>query len=270
MEAPFHTLERLGLKASKKLGQNFLIHENTAKKIVAFANPKPLSTVIEIGPGLGAITQVMLENHTVIAIEKDVHLAAFLKEKFKTNKNFHLFCADALGYDFLSLAKSHPPPFHVIANLPYNISTPLLHVFLEHKTLFSKLNFLLQAEVVDRICAVPNTKDYGRLSIGLQMVCETEAGPKIAPHQFFPKPDVDSRLVALTPREKPLIEPNLQEDFLNFVSKVFQQRRKTLKASLKWGQKPCPESLRPLLLKRPENASIEALFSLFNHFNMLR
>ena len=263
MSSPKHILQNIGVQASKKLGQNFLLQPNTARKILRWANPPKHSNILEIGPGLGAMTKVLLEEHSVIAIEKDHRLALYLMEEIK-NERFHLIEQDALDISFDTLTETLTPPYSVISNLPYSVSTPILEKLLQKKELFHSMCFLLQEEVVGRICASPNTKVYGRLSIGIQLFCEVEKGPKIAPNQFFPVPEVDSRLLRLTPRAQPLLDKPDGDLFLAFIGLLFQQRRKTLGRVLKdlgWDISRLKQGFE--LHHRAESLSIKELIALY-------
>ncbi len=261
MKSPYHLLQELGLKAKKTLGQNFLINENTAIKIIKFANPKPNESVLEIGPGLGALTHLLVKNNNVLAIEKDVKLFEFLKHQ--SYERLTLLNDDALTFQYDELKRNKP--INVISNLPYVVSTPLMDKLFSHLHLFSSMTFLLQDELVLRMSAQKNTKAYGRLSIGIKLFCDVIKGDKISPHQFFPSPKVDSRLVKLIPKEKPLIEFKNAKPFLNFVTYLFSQRRKMLKSSLKRIQKDLTGLDQTLLDLRPENLDICDFALLYRH-----
>jgi 16S rRNA (adenine1518-N6/adenine1519-N6)-dimethyltransferase len=249
------------------LGQNFLVHENSAKKIANWANVKPGDQVLEIGPGLGAMTKVLGKlGASVIAIEVDKRLHEHLKIEWVGADWLQLIRADALDFDLRKL-KIHAP-MKVVSNLPYSISTPLLEVLMKSRDLFSGFFLLLQKEVVDRIVATPNSKEYGRLSIWIQSTCDVEKGPVVSKGSFEPKPDVDSRLVHITPSQTPLVPKDHEKEFLDMVAKIFQHRRKTLKNTLRDAQFSEDLILRALARtgidpgQRPQTVTIPELYEL--------
>lgn len=263
--------EELGIRPSKKLGQNFLLHQNTSKMILDWANIPEKANVIEIGPGLGALTfELMEREHPVFLIEKDRKLFEFLREKITPNSK--LVNEDVLDFSFEDVFPNES--FHLISNAPYSISTPIIEKALEQKHRTQQMIFLFQEEVVDRICAVPGNKDYGRLSIWVQCQCDIERGPRISRENFFPKPDVESRLVRITPSVNPLVPKNHQEGFLHWVAKIFQHRRKTLRKNLKeMGfdsiqiEKAFSTSYTPMV--RAEVIGIKDLFCIFQNLHKL-
>ena len=222
--------ESLGVHPNKKLGQNFLVHENTAKKILDWAALPKDALVLEIGPGLGALTTQLVERgHQVFLIERDKKLAEFLRTQELQNTN--LEHADVLEFDFETIFPKKI--FYIISNAPYSISTPILEKALEIKSRVPHMVFLFQEEVINRICAEPGNKNYGRLAIWVQCQCDIERGPRISKENFFPKPDVESRLVKLTPSKNPLVPEPQQTQFLEWIAGVFKQRRKTLRKNLR-------------------------------------
>ncbi len=213
----------------KRFGQNFLVDDTVITKIVETIQPNPTQTIVEIGPGLGAITKPLLEKSGVLtAIELDRDLASRLRDRF--GDKISLYNTDALEFDFASLeAESR---LRVVGNLPYNISTPLLFHLLEYAKIIKDMHFMLQKEVVDRMVAAPNNKSYGRLSVMIGMYCETEALFDIEPGSFNPPPKVVSSFVRLTPKsEQP--DPILASHVQRIVTAAFSMRRKTIRNSLK-------------------------------------
>ncbi|MCB0327728.1 MAG: ribosomal RNA small subunit methyltransferase A [Bdellovibrionales bacterium] len=234
-------LDQLEIRPKKSFGQNFLHHPESAKKILRWAGLTQKKTIIEIGPGLGALTE-QLQKHceTLICIEKDKKLETHLRESFGHSQNFHLMMEDATLTDYRAIIKSDP--VHIFSNLPYRVSTKIIEQLLEHTSSIASMVFLLQEELVLRICAEPKTKAFGRLSIWIQSLCDTRMGPRVPRGSFYPQPDVESRLIELTPKKIPLIEPDIQQGFFDWIALLFQGRRKTLFHQLK-KQKVSPSCL---------------------------
>ncbi len=220
-------------KARKRFGQNFLNDHNVIENIVAGLHIEQGDHFVEIGPGKGALTESLLTSGVQLdIIELDRDLVALLKQKFKTQKNLRIFAADALRFDFLKLQESNEK-LRVIGNLPYNISTPLLFYLFEKFTCIKDMHFMLQKEVVDRICAGPGSKRYGRLSVMSQFYCSVEPLFEVAPESFTPAPKVLSTVVKLTPHCRPVIQVESLVNLNMVVRQAFSQRRKTLRNSLK-------------------------------------
>ncbi|TCS37154.1 16S rRNA (adenine(1518)-N(6)/adenine(1519)-N(6))-dimethyltransferase RsmA [Reinekea marinisedimentorum] len=221
-------------KARKRFGQNFLNDDHVIDKIVKSISPKPGQHLIEIGPGQGAITEPLLEalegNLDVIELDRD--LIPILKAKLFRHEGLQIHEADALKFDFASLA-SDGRPLRMVGNLPYNISTPLMFHLLEYSDIVEDMHFMLQKEVVQRLCAAPGDSAYGRLGIMMQYRCEARYLFTVPPGSFSPPPKVDSAIVRLTPRkELPYTASNF-ELFAQVVKAAFAQRRKTLRNNLK-------------------------------------
>lgn len=258
--------EELGIFPSKKMGQNFLLHENTAKKILDWAEIPKDSNVVEIGPGLGALTFQLIERgYKIYAIEKDRKIHQYLSTQFP--QNAYLVQADVLDFSFENVFPNEI--FFLISNAPYSISSPILEKALSLIDRISTMVFLFQEEVVDRIGAKPGNKDYGRLSIWVQCQCDVERGPRISKENFFPKPDVESRLVKISRSKKPLVPKKDQEKFLTWIAKIFRQRRKTLRKNLKDAGYDSTaihhafEKNGVLVTARAEELSIPLLYALF-------
>ena len=230
--------DSLGVVPTKKLGQNFVTDPNTIRKIVAQAKLTGDETVVEIGPGLGSLTLGLLEvAKNVIAVEIDHKMAAAIQDtvsKRATGKNFHLVTADALRVTELPLA-----PQALVANLPYNISVPVLLHFLEHfPTIHSGL-VLVQAEVAHRLAATPGSKVYGVPSAKLAWYAESNLAGNIGRNIFWPQPNVDSALVYFVKRETPLGDEALRLSTFAVIDEAFSQRRKTLRQALaNWAGSP--------------------------------
>jgi 16S rRNA (adenine1518-N6/adenine1519-N6)-dimethyltransferase len=221
------------MRPRKSLGQNFLRDDEVIRRIVDALNINNADTVIEIGPGTGALTRGLVEKAgRVIAIEFDRDLVALLTEQFAARTNFTLLNRDALNIDFRDAAGNNNDAESVklAANLPYNISTPILQRLIDQRFLFSKLVLMFQREVVDRITAPAGGKDRGYLSVLVEDAFEYERIMDVAPEAFYPAPKVWSSVVRLTPRRSSVDDEYL---FRKLVSASFAQRRKTILNNLK-------------------------------------
>ena len=210
---------------------------SVVQQIVAAINPSAEDHIVEIGPGMGVLTQALLPNVGFLdAVELDRDLVAKLKATSLPLGNFAIHSADALKFDFCQLTKSdnkNNKPFRLVGNLPYNISTPLLfHLFTQMQCIYD-MHFMLQKEVVDRMTAQPNTKAYGKLSVMVQYHCQVEHLFNVPPQAFSPQPKVDSAIVRLIPHKSPIVNVEKYEDFEKIVNSSFAQRRKTLHNNLK-------------------------------------
>lgn len=216
--------------AKKRFGQNFLHDRNMIDKIVRSIAPKESDIVVEIGPGRGAISFPLLASGCRLeAVEIDKDLIPGLLDTCPTPEKFHLHNADALTFDFSTIA----PQFRLVGNLPYNISTPLLFHLMDFTSHISDIHVMLQREVVDRIVAKPNNKTYGRLSVMLQYFCEVERLFLIPPGVFDPVPKIDSALLRLTPKKNRPLNAEQEKYLEGLVKLAFGQRRKTLRNNLK-------------------------------------
>ncbi len=222
-------LNRHGLHPSKGFGQNFLIDENALNRIIAAAELEQGDVVIEVGPGLGTLTQALAaQAGAVIAIEKDNRLLPALQETVGGMSNVRIINADALQVEYRSLLPAGCVP-KVVANLPYYITTPLIMGFLESGIAFSNLVFLVQREVAERMVAKPGGKDYGALSVAVQFRTEPSIATHVSPGAFYPAPKVSSSVVRLVPQDT--ARYGLETDevfFFRIVRHAFGQRRKTL------------------------------------------
>lgn len=219
-------------KPRKRFGQNFLHDMRIIQRIVSSIAPKENEPVLEIGPGQGALTTVLLPHKPQLtAVELDRDLAAMLRQKFSGDSHFSLVEGDALLFDLRSL-QAAPHSVRVVGNLPYNISTPLLFHLLSQREYIRDMHFMLQKEVVQRLAAEPGNKEYGRLSIMAQYNCRVTPLFDVPPGCFFPPPKVMSAIVRLQPQEPELAARNPQT-LAQLVNIAFQQRRKTLRNTLK-------------------------------------
>ena len=214
----------------KSLGQHFLHQRSVIDAIVRQFDPRPGDVVVEIGPGRGALTEVIAPRVAALhAVELDRMLAERLETAAAGIPNLVVHHRDALRFDYCGVA----PRIRVIGNLPYNISTPLLFRLLDHLQCIGDMHLMLQKEVVDRMLAPPGSRAYGRLSVMVQQRCRGELVLKVAPGAFSPPPGVQSAVVALTPDREascPVVDP---KRFAALVKRAFAQRRKTLRNALK-------------------------------------
>lgn len=224
--------------ARKRFGQHFLVDDGVIAAIVRAIDPRPGEALVEIGPGLGAMTQPLLERCGVLTvIELDRDLAARLRRR----PGLDVVEADVLTVDFAALAERLGRPLRVVGNLPYNISTPILFHLLEAVGRVADQHFMLQKEVVQRMTAGPGGKDFGRLSVMLQWRYEIETVLDVPPQAFDPPPRVDSAVVRMTPlRTPPAVDvARLSE----LVSVAFSQRRKLLRHTLgRWLAQHAPDA----------------------------
>ena len=220
------------VRAKKSLGQNFLTDPNIQRKIIAALEPEPTDTVLEIGPGRGALTTHLLgQVQRLIAIELDDGLAARLQSEFGHRGDFQLIHDDALEVDFSTL--NLPEGYKIIGNIPYNITTPLLFKLLEARPRAGRIIVMVQKEVAIRAAAGPDHKDYGALSVGVQVAAEVERLFSVSRGAFRPVPGVDSAILRLTPRNPPLLEQEEERDLRTLTRTTFSQRRKQLQKILR-------------------------------------
>ena len=210
----------------KRLGQHFLIDPNLLRKIVNLAEIQPTDSICEIGPGGGALTGLLCKaSKQVLALEVDSRMVEFLKTELAEHANLEIQEQDALRYSFEDL----PERTIVVANLPYNISTPILFRMLEAKSKITRMVLTVQLEVAQRLAAQPRTKAYGVLSVMAQYLADVQFGFKVSRACFRPVPDVDSGVVRLDIRQDIQEKPEVRVQFQRVVRAAFGQRRKTLK-----------------------------------------
>ncbi len=219
------------IKAKKRFGQNFLRDERIVQQILYALNIRPDDHIVEIGPGMGALTkQLCGQPKQLTAIEIDRELIGFLHLQKLLNENaLELIEADALTVDYSQWGH----PVRVVGNLPYNISTPLIIHLLNSIDSIQDMHFMLQKEVVERICAEPGNKTFGRLSVICQYYCQTDFLLDVPPSAFHPQPKVDSAVVRLIPHKSPLFGEVPRQALEKLVAQAFSTRRKTLANNLK-------------------------------------
>ena len=252
----------------KRFGQNFLIDPEIIHSIITAISPREKEVLVEIGPGLGAITQPLLSrSDQLYVIELDRSLIPPLEKLAKEHSGLKIFQHDALSFDFSKL-RSDTSKLRIVGNLPYNISTPLLFHLLSFSEDIQDMHFMLQKEVVDRICAQNGDRNFGRLSVMLQNYCSAERLFDIPPQAFNPPPKVMSSIVRLRPRVTPITPVQYQEAFKIVVQTAFSQPRKTLRNNLK--NVIDIKSLEHCGLEpgaRPSEISIEGYACLAQHFH---
>jgi 16S rRNA (adenine1518-N6/adenine1519-N6)-dimethyltransferase len=236
---------------AKRLGQNFLTDQRIINRIVAALEPQSDETILEIGPGRGALTAPLLEQAgSLVAIEFDRNLIPLLTERFSSRKNFKLVQSDALVTDVCEVIRPATQA-RVVANLPYNVATAILQRLIEQRHCVSEMVLMLQKEVVERITAEPGSGERGYLSVFVQTYCETEKLFDVAPSSFRPAPKVWSSVLRLILRPRPAADVRNEELLWRIVSAGFAQRRKTILNNLRNAPSPLQE-----IVKRHGGASI--------------
>lgn len=216
-------------KARKRFGQNFLVDEQIIAGIIQAIRPEATDTMVEIGPGLGALTRPLLQRLDKLhAVEIDRDIIAHLESSFPQG-GLIIHAGDALRFDLAQL----PAPLRIVGNLPYNISSPLLFHFSNYCNRIRDMHFMLQNEVVERMVAEPSTPAYGRLSVMLQYRFRMEKLLDVPPESFRPSPKVDSAIVRMIPLPTCEIQVKNENLFARIVTAAFGQRRKTLRNTLR-------------------------------------
>ena len=249
-------------RAKRRFGQNFLINEAVIDSILHSISAAPNQQIIEIGPGLGALTRPLLASGaSLTALEIDRDLVANLRGTFAQDANLTLLEADALAFDFAAFGARHRP-LRVVGNLPYNISTPLILRLLAQANVIQDMHFMLQKEVALRLAAGPDCADFGRLSIATQAVCHVELLFDVSPESFRPAPSVWSSIVRLQPLDE-LPERAVLEALEDIARLAFMHRRKMVRHTL--GKLFSVDELTALGLAmsmRPENIPVDAYLKL--------
>ena len=247
-----------GIQLTKSLGQNFLHDANQLQRIVNLADLTEEDRVLEIGPGLGPLTEILLQRAgKVLAIEKDRRLAVLLQNRFAESTKFELIMADALEY--LRQHSGDWSAWKVVSNLPYSVASPILVDLAQHPSRPALMVVTLQLEVVRRLLAAPSDPDYGLLTVLVRIWFEPVTSFKIPASCFFPEPEVDSATIKLVRRSQPPLSQDLADAFVAVVKQGFSQRRKMMFKLLKqrW-----PEALLRSAFKAaglPENVRAETV-----------
>jgi len=258
-------LAKRDIQLTRSLGQNFLHDGNQLRRIVDAAEISPVDKILEIGPGLGPLTELLLQKAgRVLAIEMDARLVAFLRERF-SHPHFELLHADALR-----ILKEEPrdwSDWKLVANLPYSVASPILVELAAGRRAPKKIVATLQLEVAQRLMAGADDDDYGILTLLVQLDFVPRGWFKIPPGCFFPAPDVDSAGVVLERRAAPLLPENLRASFVKIVKRAFSQRRKMILKLLKadWPKEKLEAAFGALnisLLERAEKLTLEQFVAL--------
>lgn len=237
-------LSGAGLAPRHRLGQNFLVDLNLMRKLVHAADLSSADTVLEVGPGTGSLTELLLDaGATVVAVEVDRGLQGLLRERLGVHERFTLVQADALATKHelnplvaQLLDERGPRPgghLKLVANLPYQIATPLLVDLLLHRLWFERFVVTIQKEVGERLAAPPNVESYGPVSVLMQVLAEVTPLAILPPRVFWPRPKVESLMISVRPRPVPLAAVDTPADFSAFVHEAFRQRRKMLRRLLR-------------------------------------
>ena len=270
-EVTQYILKRFGLHMNKKLGQNFLIDADVVEEIIDAAQINPDDTVLEIGPGIGTLTQGLLEaGAEVFAVEIDKRLPSILQHTLEGYDNLHIINADILKIDIKELIGNRP--FKVAANLPYYITTPIIMSLLESALPITKIVTMVQKEVAERMTAVPGSKIYGALSVAVQYYSQPQICFNVPPHSFMPSPEVESSVIVCDVYDKRPVCPIDEKMLFSVVKAAFGQRRKTLNNSLSstgWAK----EDIKRILLKsgidekrRGETLSLQEFVTIADNF----
>ena len=251
----------------KRFGQHFLTDRRSLERIVEAIHPEPADTVVEIGPGKGALTELLSTRcGRLIAIEIDRDLVARLKEHFDERAGVEIVEGDALEIDWAALAGG---PYLLAGNLPYYITTPLIFRILQ-SPMPRRAALLVQREVADRLVAAPGSADYGALTVNVQVAAEVRTVGRVSAGAFHPKPKVDSAIVLLAPRPEPLLGADEETPFRKFVQAIFGMRRKQMLRVLRELWIPSAESATTVLVKagiepsaRPETLVPETFVLLY-------
>ena len=269
VSATRHILKKFNLRASKRLGQNFLIDADVVRRIVDAAEISAGEEILEIGPGIGTLTQGLLEaGAKVTAVEIDKKLPEVLSETLAGYENFRLIQGDILKVD---LSELMPKNFKVVANLPYYITTQILLTLLEKKLPITKIVTMVQREVAERMTAAAGSKIYGAMSVAVQFRSESKILFDVEPKSFLPRPEVTSSVVVCDVREFPQ-KVSDEEFFIKIVRSSFGQRRKTILNSLTGAGFPREKVLKSLqsadinFERRAETLSIEEFIKLSEVF----
>ncbi|MBQ7432249.1 MAG: 16S rRNA (adenine(1518)-N(6)/adenine(1519)-N(6))-dimethyltransferase RsmA [Lachnospiraceae bacterium] len=224
-------LQKYQFTFAKKFGQNFLIDTHVLEKIIAAANVTKEDFVLEIGPGIGTMTQYLAETaREVVAVEIDDHLIPILSDTLSGYDNVTVLHEDILKVDINALAqeKNGGKPIKVVANLPYYITTPIIMQLFESHVPLQSVTVMVQKEVAMRMQSVPGSKDYGALSLAVQYYAKPYLAANVPPNCFMPRPNVGSAVITLTCHEEPPVQVSDEKLLFRLIRASFNQRRKTL------------------------------------------
>lgn len=230
-------LKKYNISANKSLGQNFLINDEVVEKIVSSADVNKEDLIIEIGPGLGNLTELLLDRAgKVIAIELDERMLQILNDRFSLYKNFEIINQDVLKVDLNNLIKENKigdiKSVKIVANLPYYITTPIVTKLLEDKLDIESITVMVQKEVADRLIAIPGEKNSGAITYCVYYYATSECVTIVKNNSFIPEPEVDSEVIKLSIRKHSPVDLINKDNFFKLIKISFMQRRKTLMNSL--------------------------------------
>lgn len=273
-EVTLHVLKTFDIRASKKLGQNFLVDPRIVDGIVGAAEIGPADRVLEIGPGIGTLTQALAETGAAVtAVELDQRLLGVLDKTLAGYDNIRIVHGDILKVDIAR--EMGEGGYKVVANLPYYITTPIVMTLLERRLPIERLVTMVQKEVALRMVAKPGSKDYGALSVAVQYYTESEMLFIVPPRSFIPAPAVESAVVCCKVRQTPPVEVASEKLFFRVVKSAFGQRRKTLNNALKLTGLPA-EGVAKILagagidgVRRGETLSLQEFADLANEWHKL-
>jgi 16S rRNA (adenine1518-N6/adenine1519-N6)-dimethyltransferase len=229
-------LKELRVRPKKRLGQHFVHDPNILRKIVGEASLEPEDVVVEIGAGLGSLTEPLARRvKKVYALEIDSSLADALKDRFSGSETVEVVWADALQFDFGAAFRKGKRKMKVVANLPYEISSPMIFRLLKERQCFSLLVLMLQLEVAGRLAAKPGTKEYGPLAVWSQLYSDVEIAFRVKPNSFTPPPQVQSAVVKFQILPEPRVETGEEKTLERVIRSAFAYRRKTLSRALQMG-----------------------------------
>ena len=232
-----HILTRFGIRMQKKLGQHFLVDESVVRRIAESLKLSPDEKVLEIGPGIGTLTQLLaMTGAQVTAVELDRRFIDILGKTMQDYKNVRVLQGDVLSLNIQEIMGQGR--FNIAGNLPYYITTPIIMKFLEERVPADRMIFMVQKEVADRMVSAPGTKDYGALSVAVQYYTEASKLFEVPAASFLPPPAVDSAVILCQMRRQPPVDVPSEKDFFRVVRAAFAQRRKTLANSLRGGGLP--------------------------------
>ena len=275
-------MKKYGITANKSLGQNFLIDDITVENIVKSANIQENDIVIEIGPGLGTLTNELLKKaRKVICVELDERMIKILKDRFLLYDNIEIINEDILKIDLKGIVEKEKEnidisAIKIVANLPYYITTPIIMKLLEEEKCYESITVMVQKEVAERLCAVPGKRNAGAITYTVDYYSQAEKILDVPKDCFIPSPEVDSEVIKLTIRKSPRVELKNEEIFFKIIKLAFMQRRKTLINALSTNNEifKNKEQIREILKEldidekvRGENLSIEEYANLANIIN---
>ena len=231
-EVTRHILRKFDIRASKRLGQNFLVNEEVVNNIIRLAGINTGDNVLEIGPGWGTLTQKLIEAGAVVkAVEIDAKMINILETTLAGYENVEIIHSDVLKIDLQQIF--HGQSFKVVANLPYYITTPIVMTLLEQKLPIAQIVVMMQKEVAERFTATPGGKEYGAVTVAVQFFSVPELLFEVAPQSFIPEPAVTSAVVQLTLRSEKPVTLIDEDKFFAVIKAAFAQRRKTLANNLR-------------------------------------